>query len=729
LNQRKRIALLFTACIIAISLINLFIKEACNIKVQASSFLLDNKNQKVVVIIADYFELQDFARNDYLSQLFNKSYSALVSGRQNGKASLAKAKLAIGSSQRLEISSGMMEAENYAADFERLTNDKVLGDYGNVIYKNISNLKRLNKNDSSSLYIGYLGEKLNEINMTTCLIGNSDTSLMNRSSVLLAMDEKGIVDMGDVENTLLYDNRFPGGKKTDFSKLLELYKNYSSKSDLIVIDTGDLARLEFYKNQLSSEEFEAQKKAIVDNIAGFTNDILQGSRENTTFMILSAYPSQSNVKAGFKLTTLAVYNSSEGGVLFSNSTKRTGIITSLDIADYILEKLTGEHVSKLREIPVNNSMQNMLSLKRKLLSVSKMRLPVLTWYAIFEIVCAIGGFLYLINDNRNILCNLVKITMLANIVAPAIMLYMSIFEIETAAIYFTVLIIISYIVAALLFYTIKTFVGQFLGAALFVNINIVIDLFRDSALIKNSIFGYDPIIGARFYGIGNEYAGVFIGCGILLAGCLLQVFKKYAMKKPKTTTVLLIIYTSFQLLMMGMPFAGANFGGTIAGVFGYYFFFSTVKKVKIRLSQLLILALILIIALSSIIALDLINSENTTHVGKFITDIKENGLKVLMSTLSRKVSMNLRLIKYTIWTKVLLCIILIITIMFFKPVRLLHDIFKKYNYFAAAWIGISAGSIAGLIANDSGIVMAATAMIFTGYTILYICLQEKSEAK
>jgi len=73
-----------------------------------------------------------------------------------------------------------------------------------------------------------------------------------------------------------------------------------------------------------------------------------------------------------------------------------------------------------------------------------------------------------------------------------------------------------------------------------------------------------------------------------------------------------------------------------------------------------------------------------------------------------------------------LCIILIITIMFFKPVRLLYNIFKKFSYFTAAWLGISAGSIAGLIANDSGIVMAATAMIFTGYTILYICMEERA---
>jgi hypothetical protein len=177
---------------------------------------------------------------------------------------------------------------------------------------------------------------------------------------------------------------------------------------------------------------------------------------------------------------------------------------------------------------------------------------------------------------------------------------------------------------------------------------------------------------------------------------------------------------------MGMPFIGSNFGGTIAGVVGYFFFYSTVKQRKFKTVQLLLLVIVLIVVLSSIVGLDLINPNNTTHVGKFITDIKDNGITVLYSTLARKAAMNLKLIKYTIWTKVLLCIIVIITIMFFKPVRLLHSIIKKYVYFTAAWLGISSGSITGLLVNDSGIVMAATAMIFTGYTILYLCLEERS---
>jgi hypothetical protein len=489
-----------------------------------------------------------------------------------------------------------------------------------------------------------------------------------------------------------------------------------------------LIRLDYYKNQISKEEFAIHKAETIYNIAEFTRNIIANTNQKTTFILLSSYPSKSNLQSGLKISPILIFDNDGQGHIYSQSTRRTGIITNLDITDYILDKLIDTETANLKLVPSAEPFETMLSLTIKLLNISKLRLPVLTWYAIFEIICAMAGLLYMFNLNNqsNKLINLVKITMLVNIVAPVVLLYMSIFEISSKSIYFGLFILISFIVAALLFLLIKTIIGQFLGAALLVNISIIIDLLRGSTFIKNSVFGYDPIIGARFYGIGNEFAGVFIGSGILLAGCLLQYFRNFTEKKSKVTTMLLIIYCGFQLFIMGMPFIGSNFGGTIAGVVAYFFFFCSIRQKKIQIIHLLVFPLIMMIALSTIIVLDLMSPRNTTHIGKFIIDIKDNGLNVLFTTLARKAAMNLKLIKYTIWTKVLLCIIVIIAIMFFKPVRLLQGVFKKYKYFTSAWIGISAGSIAGLIVNDSGIVMAATAMIFTGYTILYMCLEERS---
>ncbi|MDF2839879.1 MAG: hypothetical protein K0Q99_650, partial [Clostridia bacterium] len=226
MSQRRIAAILTATFIIVISYINIFIEEAWNNKVQASSFFMDNNNRKVVVLMADHIELQDFAKNDYLAWLFNNSYSALISGRQTGKASAAKAKLAIGTSKRFEISSSLRNAANYDETIENLDNQIVIGESGNVIYHDLKGLKNQNKESDYTSYIGYLGRELKQQKKTACVIGNGDTDTMNRSSVLIPMDEYGIVHAGDVENTTISDIGFPGGKRTDFTKLMSLYKKF-----------------------------------------------------------------------------------------------------------------------------------------------------------------------------------------------------------------------------------------------------------------------------------------------------------------------------------------------------------------------------------------------------------------------------------------------------------------------------------------------------------------------
>ena len=52
-----------------------------------------------------------------------------------------------------------------------------------------------------------------------------------------------------------------------------------------------------------------------------------------------------------------------------------------------------------------------------------------------------------------------------------------------------------------------------LGAAQ--TVVLVVDVLLGAPIIKNSILGYDPIVAARFYGIGNEYMGVLIGTTLI----------------------------------------------------------------------------------------------------------------------------------------------------------------------------------------------------------------------
>ena len=52
-----------------------------------------------------------------------------------------------------------------------------------------------------------------------------------------------------------------------------------------------------------------------------------------------------------------------------------------------------------------------------------------------------------------------------------------------------------------------------------------IDTVTGSSLMRFSFLGYDPIGGARFYGLGNEYMGIMIGALIMGWVCLAELVR------------------------------------------------------------------------------------------------------------------------------------------------------------------------------------------------------------
>jgi hypothetical protein len=172
---------------------------------------------------------------------------------------------------------------------------------------------------------------------------------------------------------------------------------------------------------------------------------------------------------------------------------------------------------------------------------------------------------------------------------------------------------------------------------------------------------------------------------------------------------------------------GANFGGALAGASGYILAYFLVYGIKFNKRNTFIGVAILAATAVLLIALDTLGISTQSHMGGLVEDAGTNGLRVITSTVQRKISMNLRLIRYTIWTKVLLSIIGVIAFMFFRPTKLLQRIFENNKYLKCSFVGIAASAITGFAVNDSGIVVAATAMLYVAFTMLIICMGERND--
>jgi hypothetical protein len=273
----------------------------------------------------------------------------------------------------------------------------------------------------------------------------------------------------------------------------------------------------------------------------------------------------------------------------------------------------------------------------------------------------------------------------------------------------------------------ETLEGRFTAMCLATGLGIIVDALAGAGLMKHSVLGYDPIGGARFYGIGNEYMGALVGSLIVGCGLLLDCIGAYAQTQAKRRSFSWLVFFAFTsgIIVLAMPGIGANLGGTCAAIAGFgvaYVLFLRKSVTWYHIASSVGLGILLIIAIASIDAR--LASGPLSHWGKTLLWARESGIQVLVDVVRRKASMNLKLIRYTIWTRAFLVFVGALAFIRIRPVGLAQKILAGRPCFTA---GLSACLVAGgvsLITNDSGIVSAALITMYPALVLLGLAWQE-----
>ena len=103
--------------------------------------------------------------------------------------------------------------------------------------------KSLNENVEKGQYgsvLGSLGQTLSDNKLKVALLGNSDTVenddlVKNRNLGLVAMDEFGRIDGGNIDNINIENPSMPFGIQTDYKKLIDETKNYYENSNALFL--------------------------------------------------------------------------------------------------------------------------------------------------------------------------------------------------------------------------------------------------------------------------------------------------------------------------------------------------------------------------------------------------------------------------------------------------------------------------------------------------------------
>lgn len=606
-----------------------------------------------------------------------------------------------------------------------------------VIHLGIVEIIKANGNLKYNFTIGALGEALHRLGIKTAVIGNADIyKEINRHAVNIAMDSMGLVDYGDVSGSTMKNapDRITG-RKPDYRRWLGIYQELREKAGLIVFETGETSRLDKMTDISLDKKVRQEKKEILHELDGFIGKLAgQMNLNRDLLMVVVPEPTFAAMEKQNFLTPIIVAGKGIGpGLLWSGTVKRNGVVGNTDIAPTIAGFFNSKanrqegvlyNGQAMSSRPARADFSVLAELNDRILSTFSLRYPLVKGFintVLVVFIAAIAG-LYL----RQKFVSYLKPVLLGLTAVPLALLLQSlvlprpgIITGIAAALALTLLITTAGYMAGR-----KNELGPFVIIALLTSAVIITDLFIGAPLNKTSPLSYDPITGARFYGLGNEYMGVFIGALIAGSTGAASVFKAGKLITRVVITGIFVVST----YVIIAPQFGTNVGGGIAAVAGFGATLLILYGYSINRYTVTMLAAGVIVVLGGFIVYDMNrNIEIQSHIGRTISLLRETGPGELVNIINRKAAMNWKLITRTTWSWAFMAGLFGFVLFNILRPACGHKIKNDHPFFQNGMVGIITGAVAALLFNDSGVVAAATMMVFGAAPYLTLIINNREE--
>lgn len=642
-------------------------------------------NPKAYLIVVNKLTLKDIESMENLKRIIEEGSIGLMNTRGVSGYTGAESFLTINSSRKAYSNYSSIEFISMGLD-------------NTLVSNSISKLVNLNKDNNYSPHIGAIGDNLHKAGLKSGIYGNSDLLNMPlKTAALIPMDSKGLIDYGNIDNITMEENDYPFTIKTDYNRLLN--EVVMSPADFIVGDTGDLDRLYRYSEFLSDDEFKHIREKILIDLDIFLGGLIERLDHDNSFLIITSPNSGDANVDDNKLSPIILWGKGiEEGQLISKTTNREGVVANIDIGPTIMnflgasmDNMSGSPISSINK---NISLEEIIKQNQQINLTSKVRFSTLYYYGAFSMLIIGLAIIFLIAKIRlsNSLKNIAKVLFVMILAFPSIFLMVSIFK--PRSIFSFILILLAFIIVALfLLWKTRDNKNQVILVASISVFLIILDLLLRGSISKYSVLSHDPIIGARYYGIGNEMVGLFLGSVSILSIELLR-------RNSKKIFPLLLFAIS--VILVGHPHYGANVGGTMAFIAATVFYVMEIFDKDLSIKRIFLMGLSIMLLVSIMGYIDIKFNKNTTHLGNTILLIKNNGFNYLNQIVFRKILMNIKLTGNSFWTYLLfLHMILHATVFYFKEIN--------SKILIAAIAGLS-GAIGGFLLNDSGLILSAICM-------------------
>ena len=569
---------------------------------------------------------------------------------------------------------------------------------------------------------GALGTAFSESGLPLRVLGNSDGLEPFSWSALVGMDGWGRVWQGSVgEEITLLDANYPYGLRTDYTYLAQ--EVLQAEEKLVIVDLGDPFRFDQYQGQYVPSQREALAGVIFSEARDFLEDILEDTASRKVVWLVSPHPGKQAAREGYWLTPVLCWGLNEG-LLISGTTRWPGLITNMDIAPTVLELLHIDHsqpfIGRSASIQAQTEDESQAWLRTMVAKIDvlfRYRGGVLRALVIGQILIYTAVLISLIAPapRSNLVMDLLQLALLLLMAMP---LGLLLWDVTPLAVLL--------LVVGICFLKYRQITSLSLVGFITVGTTLAIsgDVLLGSWLMRYSFLGYDPVGGARFYGLGNEYMGVVIGAAIM--GWAIVVERRGISIRSRSILGLLLF--AGLTAIVGAPSLGTNVGGALSCVLGFGSTWLALAERKLKFRTALALGLLTILVLGALMWIDSLNSGGEqSHIGQTVELVSRDGLSAIYMIITRKLAMNIKLLRYSMWSNALIVALVGIGASFIWPSSYISWLKKNHPLVAKGIVGVVIGSTAAFILNDSGVVAAATCLSFASSTLLLLALELKHD--
>lgn len=581
---------------------------------------------------------------------------------------------------------------------------------------------------------GILGELLKRNGVRTAVVGNSDCrSRMARFGAVLAADRDGVVLFGAVGGDLRHG--VPGKRnccRANTDRLIEEFRIVYEKADFIVVEFCDTACIaqKHIGDELNANLFQPYMKAPMQEFDQLLASILDiADLETTQVVILSPTPSvaaYANKRALTPVLFLGRDVPAGPALVTSQSTRRSGLVVNLDIAPHITHYFGIEPArefigSQVRFVPHVQPVALLRDFEDRDAFVEShgylLRRSVMLHT--FVILLCFVVLLRVKPVSKTWLHGLKVLILFTMSVFLAFLLVAALGQVRTEIGFYSALVLLCAAIVGLVLRSGDAVRSLSALCAVYMLV-LVLDQVAGAPLIKHSVMGYFAQRGARFYGIGNEYAGVLLSAPVFLYGILLDRHEQ----NSKIVRKLFPAIFAFIVFVCASPFWGANFGATVSCAATFIIMAALVQGWRMRWVHLPLAAGIVVLALGAMVLMDTLLPLSDSHVGGLVQRVMHGGgAEEIFKIAWRKLAVNLRLMRVPAWSSLFVLNIGLAALLLFRAPERIARVFVKFPNVRRALAASAAGAVFALAVNDSGLITGAIALCLPLLAVFLLALE------